>query len=205
MRIPSKISLAALLAITFAAHPCPVFADQGSVPPGYTLDRTGHLHDFDYFRGGWTTHQHKLLNRDAGGTQWEDFDGNLCMSLYLDGLATVDELYFPSKKSAGLTLRTFDIRKKQWDIYWVSSTDGRLGLPPMQGGFQGDRGEFYAADHDSKGRPIKVRFLWILKDQDHARWEQAFSWDDKTWVTNWTADFTRADTAKVCRDGKPIH
>jgi hypothetical protein len=49
-----------------------------------------------------------------------------------------------------------------------------------------------------------VRFLWTLKDHDHARWEQAFSWDDKTWVTNWTADFTRADAAKTCKDGKPL-
>jgi hypothetical protein len=41
----------------------------------------------------------------------------------------------------------------------------------------GRPGEFYAVD----------------RDDDHARWEQAFSYDDRTWQTNWTADFERAD------------
>ncbi len=199
-----RILLTASIAATLVCCcPVPTRATDLPVPPGYTLARTGTMHDFDYFVGGWATHQHKLLDRDEGGTQWEDFTGNLCMSLYLGGLATVDELWFPSKQSAGLTLRTFDVEKKQWSIYWVSSKTGQLDPAPVVGGFQGERGEFYAPDHDSKGRPIKVRYLWVLKDHDHARWEQAFSWDDKTWITNWTADFERADAAKVCQDGKP--
>lgn len=199
-----KTCLAILLVAACAALMCPALADESSVPPGYTLNRTGSMHDFDYFQGGWTTHQHKLLNRDDGGTQWEDFEGNLCMTLYLGGLATVDELSFPSKNTSGLTLRTFDLQKKQWSIYWVSSSDGILDPAPVVGGFQGERGEFYARAQDSKGRPIKSRYLWTIEDHDHARWEQAFSWDDKTWVTNWTAEFTRANTSQVCRDGKPI-
>ena len=195
-----KLSASALVASTLMGLAAPAAA----APPGYTLERTGTSHDFDYFQGGWTTRQHKLLNRDEGGTQWEDFTGNLCMTLYLGGLATVDELYFPSKKSAGLTLRTFDVQKKQWSIYWVSSSDGILDPAPVVGGFQGKRGEFYAPAQDSKGRPIKSRYLWTIEDHDHAHWEQAFSWDDKTWVTNWTADFTRTDAAKTCKDGKPL-
>ncbi len=35
------------------------------------------------------------------------------------------------------------------------------------------------------------------------RWEQAFSYDDRTWETNWTADFERADPDKVCDSGRP--
>jgi hypothetical protein len=72
----------------------------------------------------------------------------------------------------------------------------------MVGGFEGNRGEFYADDHES-GRSIKVRFIWTEQDHDHARWEQAFSYDDRTWETNWTAEFTRADTSKVCDNGRP--
>jgi hypothetical protein len=48
-----------------------------------------------------------------------------------------------------------------------------------------------------------VRFLWLISDQNHARWEQAFSYDDRTWETNWTADFTRADPARICEGGRP--
>jgi hypothetical protein len=174
-------------------------------PPGYSTTITGSIHDFDYFMdSGWMTRQHKLKVRGVGSKDWQDFIGTLCATPYLGGMATVDEIYFPERREAGLTLRTYDSSRKQWSIYWVSSTTGKLGEPPMVGGFHGGKlGEFYAADHDAKGRPIKVRFLWKILDHDHARWEQAFSYDDRSWETNWTADFTRADRDKVCKDGLP--
>ena len=174
----------------------------GDVPPGYATAHTGTMHDFDYFVGGWTTRQRRLRARGVGSNDWEEFPGNLCMFLYLDGMATVDELYFPTKSTSGLTLRTFDREKRQWSIYWVSSVTGKLDPVPVVGGFEGDRGEFYAKDQDN-GRPIKVRYSWRKLDPDHARWEQAFSYDNRTWETNWTADFTRADTAAVCENGRP--
>jgi hypothetical protein len=126
----------------------------------------------------------------------------LCMTLYLEGIATVDELYMPTKGVAGLSLRTFDAGKHQWSIYWVSSATGRLDPVAVVGGFEGNHGEFYAADHDG-GRAIKVRYTWDIRDHEHARWEQAFSYDDRTWETNWTADFERADPARTCAGGRP--
>jgi hypothetical protein len=176
--------------------------DAALYPPGFSMARQGDVHDFDYFAGGWTTQQHKLKARGAGSTDWEDFPGTLCMTPYLAGAATVDELYFPTKDSAGLTLRTFDIANRQWAIYWVNSKTGKLDPVPTVGGFSGDRGEFYADDHDGD-RPIRVRYLWHKIDHDHARWEQAFSYDNRTWETNWTADFTRADPSAVCENGRP--
>jgi hypothetical protein len=175
-------------------------APQGD-PPGYSTIRTGDPHDFDYFAGGWETNQRRLKQRGVGSKEWEEFPARLCMALYLDGMATVDELYFPTKGWSGLTLRTFDKEKRQWSIYWVSSATGRLD-PPVVGGFDGARGEFYGTDQD-EGRPVKVRYTWNKVDDDHARWEQAFSYDDRTWETNWTADFTRADPAGTCENGRP--
>jgi hypothetical protein len=175
-------------------------APQGD-PPGYTSTRTGDAHDFDYFAGGWETNQRRLKARGVGSQEWEEFPARLCMALYLDGMATVDELYFPTKAWSGLTLRTFDKEKRQWSIYWVSSSTGRLD-PPVVGGFDGANGEFYGTDQDD-GRPVKVRYTWNKVDDDHARWEQAFSYDNRTWETNWTADFTRADPAAVCEGGRP--
>jgi len=177
-------------------------ASAARTPPGYSRSRTGSVHDFDYFAGGWITHQHRLRARGVNSRDWEDFPATLCMKLYLDGMATVDELYMPTRGTGGLTLRTFDSAKRQWSIYWVSSATGRLDPVPVVGGFQGNRGEFYAADHDN-GRAVKVRYIWDIRDRDHARWEQAFSYDDRTWETNWTADFERADPAKTCAGGRP--
>jgi len=170
--------------------------------PGYSIARTGDVHDFDYFAGAWTTAQRRLKARGVGSTEWEEFPGTLCMTPYLAGAATVDEIYFPSKKTAGLTLRVFDLKKRQWSIYWVNSAIGKLDPVPVVGGFSGDRGEFYAEDHED-GRAIKVRYLWNKVDREHARWEQAYSYDDRTWETNWTAEFTRADAAKTCDAGRP--
>ena len=196
MRGTSGRLIAAGLA-AFAAAPLAA----ASEPPGYTLARTGGVHDFDYFAGGWTTHQRRLKARGVGGNDWEEFPATLCMSLYLGGMATVDELWFPTKGWAGLTLRTFDTAKQQWSIYWVSSNSGRLETPVV-GGFDGEHGEFYGEDVDG-ARPVKVRYTWNKVDDDHARWEQAFSYDDRHWETNWSADFTRADPAAVCDAGRP--
>lgn len=173
-----------------------------SSPPGFTLAHTGEVHDFDFLDGGWTATQRRLKERGKGSSDWEEFPSVECLTHYLGGAATVDELYLPTKKRAGLTLRAFNAEKRQWSIYWVSSATGQLDPVPVVGGFAGMRGEFYADDHED-GRPIKVRYLWIKTDDDHARWEQAFSYDNKTWETNWTADFSRADAAKICLNGQP--
>lgn len=172
-----------------------------AIPPGYTTERTGTAHDFDYFEGGWTTRQRRLKARGVGSNDWEEFPATLCMSLRLGGIATVDELYMPTKQRAGLTLRTFDLQKRQWSIYWVNSATGKLE-PPVVGGFEGGHGEFYGEDTDA-GRPVKVRYTWNEVDRDHARWEQAFSYDGRSWETNWTADFARANPATTCEDGRP--
>jgi hypothetical protein len=75
--------------------------------------------DFDYFVGGWITKQRRLKARGVGSSDWEEFPAIECLTLYLGGLATVDELYMPTKNRAGLTLRTFDLEKRQWSIFWV--------------------------------------------------------------------------------------
>ena len=196
-RLAVLASLATLSVVALEAA-----ARDPDAPPGYSTTRTGSVHDFDYFVGGWTTHQRRLKARGVGSTAWEEFPATLCMTLYLDGAATVDELYMPTKGVSGLTLRTFDTARRQWSIYWVSGATGRLDPVPVVGGFDGNRGEFYAADQEN-GRAIKVRFSWNKIDHDHARWEQAFSYDNRTWETNWTADFVRADPAATCDQGRP--
>lgn len=192
----TKISVLALSAAAACAG-----APSHAVLAGITPPPTGDVHDFDYFAGGWKTQQHRLKDRGVGSRDWEDFPGTLCMHPYLGGMATVDELDFPTKGWAGLTLRTFDVAKRQWSIYWVSSKTGVLGTPVV-GGFQGERGEFYGDDDDG-GRPVRARYRWTKLDADHARWEQAFTYDGKSWEVNWTADFARADETATCQGGRP--
>lgn len=200
-KVPLRVVLVFLAIISSVYSQSLNQKDDRQSPPGYTLNRTGDAHDFDYFVGAWTTRQRRLRVRGANSTDWEEFPANLCMTPYLGGMATVDELYMPTKNRAGLTVRLFNPEKRQWSIYWATITSGKLD-EPMLGGFTDNRGEFYSEDNDN-GKPVKVRYLWTKIDHDHARWEQAFSYDNKLWETNWTADFSRADTAKICDSGRP--
>jgi hypothetical protein len=91
-----------------------------------------------------------------------------------------------------MTVRHFDLVKRQWNIYWVNSRDGRMDTPGQVGGFDGDVGLFYGQDTD-EGKPVKVVYRWEKQGPRNARWEQAFSYDDgKTWETNWIIELTRA-------------
>jgi hypothetical protein len=194
-----RLSMSLLVAIL--AFPPACGGASAPAPVAAAPARTGAAHDFDYFAGGWTTRQRRLKARGVGSNDWEQFPATLCMTPYLDGLATVDELYFPTKGWSGLTVRTFDVAKRQWSIYWVSSKTGTLDTP-VKGGFDGDRGEFYGDDTDD-GKRVVVRYAWTKVDHDHARWEQAFSYDGRTWEVNWTAEFLRADPAATCEAGRP--
>ena len=203
LKEPSKLFMVIFVAclITAGSRPATAQTAAPTVPPGYTTKGTGEMHDFDYFAGAWTTRQRRLKARGVSSNDWEEFPGTLCASLYLDGMATVDELYFPSKRRAGLTLRAFDLEKRQWSIYWLNSATGKLDLGVV-GGFAGNHGEFYGEDQDN-GRPVRVRYMWNKIDRDHAKWEQAFSYDNRSWETNWTADFVRGDAATLCEGGRP--
>ena len=167
----------------------------------YTTARTGDVHDFDFLAGAWTLQNRRLVRRLVGSTQWEEFPAVDCAGIYLGGLVNVDEIHFTTKGWAGVTFRNYEIEKRQWSIYWVSSRSGKM-FPPVVGGFVGDRGEFYGEDED-EGRPVKVRFLWIKQGPDHAHWEQAFSLDGKAWEVNWVNELSRADPSKTCNGVSP--
>ena len=117
----SALSAAVVCAASFTAS-----ASTLPDPPGYTTARTGGAHDFEYFAGGWRTTQHRLKARGVGSNEWDTFPATLCMTPYLDGRVTVDEIRFPTKRWAGFTLRSYDLAKKQWSIWWINSTSGRL-------------------------------------------------------------------------------
>jgi hypothetical protein len=180
------LALAAAGALSCSLHPEKHLAD----PPGYTLARTGDVHDFDFFAGTWRSTQRRLKARNVGSSEWDEFPASLVCRPYLGGEANTDEVTFPTKGWSGMAVRTFDVAKRQWSIYWINSKRGILELPPVVGGFTGDRGEFYGEDTDD-GRPIKVRFVWTRLGPDRAHWEQAFSYDGSAWETNWVNEFER--------------
>jgi len=159
-------------------------------PETYTLARTGDVRDFDFLAGAWTVRNRRLRARGARCVEWDEAVHTCRAQLLLGGVVNVDENHFPNRDAA-LTFRIFDVAKRQWSIYWITSTHGVL-TPPVHGGFVGDHGEFYGEDEDA-GRPVKVRFRWTRLGRDQARWEQSFSSDGRAWELNWVMDFARAE------------
>lgn len=151
---------------------------------------TGDVHDFDFLAGRWRVANRRLRERWVDSDAWEEFPGTSRCEPRLGGVVNVDEIVFPTMGFTGLTVRAFDLAQRRWSIYWINSTGGVL-LPPVSGGFGGDRGAFYGADID-EGRAIEARFLWTRLGRDAAHWEQAFSIDGASWETNWVMDLTRA-------------
>jgi hypothetical protein len=150
------------------------------------------MNDFDFLTGSWTVVNRALKGTlFSGSNDWDVYPATVtCQSLFGGG-GTLDEMDFPTKHTRAMTLRLFNIERKEWFIYWATNRIGALG-PPVIGTFADGRGDFYGDDtHD--GKPVKVHFVWSGITATSARWQQAFSPDGgQTWETNWIMELTRA-------------
>jgi hypothetical protein len=146
--------------------------------------------DFDFFYGEWLVRHRMLKRRGAEATDWLEFTGTAVCRGLMGGLCNVEEADMPERGLQGVAFRNFDIARRTWSIYWVSSADG-LMTEPVHGHFENGEGRFYGVDVVD-GRPVKVVLIWNNITPDSAQWSQAFSYDDgRTWETNWVMQFTR--------------
>lgn len=149
-------------------------------------------HDFDFEFGEWTIHLSRRLRPLTGSTTWVEYDGTSVVRKVWNGRANLGELDVegPAGRIVGLSLRLYDPATRQWKISWANSADGTLG-PPMIGGFENGRGEFYNQEL-LNGRAIFVRFIFSDITANAFKLEQAFSDDGgKSWEANWIATFAR--------------
>lgn len=148
------------------------------------------MNDFDFLLGSWTVVNRRLRNVFAGDDEWEVYPATTTCWRLLDGVGNLDEIVFPTKGTRGLSLRLFDLERKEWSIYWANGRRGALD-PPVVGTIDGDRGDFHGDDvYD--GKPIRVHYIWTGITTDSPRWEQEFSADaGQTWESNWIMEFTR--------------
>lgn len=149
-------------------------------------------HDFDFLVGDWRVAHRRLKERLANCSEWLEFPGVCSLKKTLGGFGNVDEnhLDMPGAAYHAMTVRTFDPKTKQWSIWWFDQRYPHTLEPPVIGAFENGAGVFFA-DDTLNGRPIRVRFLWTVREAP--RWEQAFSPDGgASWETNWVMDFTRA-------------
>lgn len=154
------------------------------------LSRTGSPGDFDFLSGSWHVKHRKRRSRLSGSNEWVEETGTCRGFVLADGVVSVDEFDFPSGIK-GCSVRNLDREAQRWGIQWTTNHSGRL-CPPVYGGFDEDRGEFYGHDVEA-GTPVFVRYIWSRCKTAHPRWEQAFSIDGGAgWETNWVMDFSRS-------------
>jgi len=133
----------------------------------------------------------RLRSPLTGSADWEEFPGHSVCRPLLRRSANIDEITFPTKGFTGLTLRLFDVQRREWSLNWAAEATGRLH-PPMNGRFEGERGEFHGFEYNGPDL-VPCRFIWSDISADSARWEQAFQAPDGSWETNWVMEFSRAD------------
>jgi hypothetical protein len=166
-----------------------------STPPRDDAAAAG-AHDFDFWFGHWHVRNARLKQRLAGSTAWEHFDATQTCTPILGGIGNIDDFVTDWGGNAqgpfrGMTLRLFDVARREWSIYWASSRSGVLE-PPVTGRFENGIGTFIG-DDIHEGRRVLARFIWSGITPTQAHWEQALSADDgRTWETNWTMQMTRA-------------
>lgn len=167
---------------------------QGSTATASTAERDG-SHDFDFLIGDWKAHVRRLPDRLVGSNSWIEYDGISKHHKILDSNANFEEFEVWNKEKnlhlKAQTLRLYNPESHQWSIYLLDVDNGGLGLPPVVGQFEGNRGEFY--DQELwKGRAILVRYVWLNLSPHAARMEQSFSPDGgKNWEVNWICELSR--------------
>jgi hypothetical protein len=117
-------------------------------------------HDFDFLIGDWKAHVRRLPDRLNNSNVWVEYDGISNHHKLLDSNANFEQFEVTSSDKKlhikAQTLRLYNPTTRQWSIYLVDLDNGTLDSPPVVGGFNGKRGEFF--HHESfKGRTILVR------------------------------------------------
>lgn len=179
-----------LIGVLFAALS---FAQTASNPAN--LPQRDGSHDFDFIIGNWKAHVRRLPDRLNNSNEWVEYDGISNHKKVLDSNANFEEFDVTSTDKKlhikAQTLRLYNSTSHQWSIYLVDVDKGTLDLPPMIGGFTGNRGEFFDQEN-FKGRAILVRYVWLDLSPQSARMEQSFSADGgKNWEVNWICELSR--------------
>jgi hypothetical protein len=147
--------------------------------------------DFAFLTGTWDVANRRRFSAGL----WDEFPATCSVSMCVDDLVQLDRYDAPDFPGRGhvkaVTVRAYDATADTWSIIWLCNY-ADPDFVPMVGRWDGETGLFHATTTDADGTPLDVRFVWTRDGDDHARWEQAFSYDGgTTWDVNWTMDFTR--------------
>ncbi len=151
--------------------------------------------DFDFLIGKWRIRHHTLRERLAGCADWDEAGAIDIVRPAFAGLGNIGQFsrLIDGELSCGAPIRLFDSSIGQWRIWWLDTVGNRME-PPLYGGFDGNFGRF-EGDDQLRGKPIRVRFDWLVASTDEATWKQSFSSDGgESWELNSIMEFTRDES-----------
>jgi hypothetical protein len=167
------------LAAAFAAALC--VAPAGAQPvrcagPGYD--------DFDFWVGDWTAHW-----RAADG---RELQGSNRIRRTLDGCVILEEFDgAPGGPLKGMSVSTYDARRKVWRQTWV---DNQAGYLDFEGGRVDDRAPRLVLSRSAviNGQPVRQRMVFRDIGANTFTWDWQRSRDDgATWESQWTIRYAR--------------
>ena len=182
-----------IMLVLCAIFSVPLHAQTPSDPAN--LPQRDGSHDFDFLIGDWKAHVRRLPDRLNNSNTWDVYDGISNHHKLLDSNANFEQFEVTSTDKKlnikAQTLRLYNPTTRQWSIYLIDLDNGTLDAPPVVGGFNGKRGEFFHQEN-FKGRTILVRYVWLDISPKSARMEQSYSPDGgKTWEVNWICELSR--------------
>ena len=150
---------------------------------------------FAWYAGIWAVANRR---RNADGI-WEEFAATCRVSMHVEDRVQLDHYDAPDFPGRGhveaVTVRALDPATGQWSIIWLANYSPP-DFRPLVGRWDGDEAHFHQTITDEAGGPLQARFRWQRFNDDHARWEQAFSTDEgATWDWNWSMELTRTGPA----------
>lgn len=150
-------------------------------------------HDFDFNFGVWKTHIRRLKEPFAGSADYVEMHGTVTVRKVWNGRAQLEEIEVdgPAGHWQGLTLFLYDPKAHQWSQTFINSAAGSFS-GGLIGEFKDGRGELYA-QQTLGGRSVLIRGVWSDIKPDSHHFEESYSDDGgKTWVSDFSADLTRA-------------
>jgi hypothetical protein len=152
--------------------------------------------DFDFLDSDFDVDGERLADPRQPDSGWRSVPATSHADLWLNGMVSIDEMWFPDDAAFGLSLRTYDVGSRQWAVRWISSRGGGL-QPPVYGSWR-DGSCFLTGADTCDGAPIQASYSWFDVTTPVACWEQCFSFDDgQTWQPNWRMRYRRRRASLV--------
>jgi hypothetical protein len=146
--------------------------------------------DFDFLQGSFDVSGRRLRDPLDPTSGWIDVPATSSALVLFDGAVSIDEMWFPTARQIGLSLRLFDPQSRTWTVRWLDGRGGGL-QPPVEGRWEDGRCWFTGAA-SYRGRPLVASYSWSEVSDAGARWEQSFSRDEGcSWQPNWVMHFLR--------------